>query len=142
MTVARGRRLDSCGKSFGAALGAGAAGGVMNDASDNLMRTADVARYLSVPKRRVARLRAAAGLPFLNVGGEGAGPIVRYKRADVEAWLAERRRVRTPPEAAAPRAEAPAGQARTGRSWRSVLDSGAGRGRMAAIAACAQERRN
>jgi len=115
----------------------------MSEASDNLMTTADVAQYLSVPKRRVVRLRAAAGLPFLEVGGEGAGPIVRYRRGDVDAWLADRRRVRTPPEAAAPRSsEAPAGEARTGRSWRSVLDSGAGRGRMAAIAACAQERRN
>lgn len=56
------------------------------DDADRLMTTADLARFLvraesSIEKDRVS---GKLGIPFVRLGR-----MVRYRRADVEAWLSQ-----------------------------------------------------
>jgi hypothetical protein len=53
-------------------------------ADDDLLEPAELARLLKRPEGWLAKRRAAGGGPrFLKVGGA-----VRYRRRDVDAWLA------------------------------------------------------
>lgn len=61
-----------------------------------LLRAADVAKLLGIPVATLANWRASGkGPPYLRVGRH-----VRYRDADVEAWIAGRVR---DPEAVVPR---------------------------------------
>lgn len=56
------------------------------DVVEALFRPADVAQLLGVPTATLANWRCAGkGPPFLKVGRH-----VRYRRGDVEAWIASR----------------------------------------------------
>lgn len=56
-------------------------------APDDYITSADVARRLGLPRGRVDKMRAAGTGPrFLRLGHR----TVRYRLADLEAWLSER----------------------------------------------------
>jgi hypothetical protein len=51
---------------------------------DELLEPADVSRQVKRPENWLAKLRVIGGGPkFLKIGGK-----IRYRRSDVEAWLA------------------------------------------------------
>lgn len=60
-----------------------------------LMTPAQVADELCISDRQLRKLTAAGDLPFINIGvGKRAAP--RFDPSDVQAFLAERRRVSSP----------------------------------------------
>ncbi|HMN75939.1 MAG TPA: helix-turn-helix domain-containing protein [Burkholderiaceae bacterium] len=66
----------------------------------NVMTVKEVAEYLRVNQRTVYRLAVDRKMPGFKVGATW-----RFKRADIDVWIAEQSRV-----AAAPAAPAPAGR--------------------------------
>ena len=58
-------------------------------APERLLSTREVAEYLGIHPKTVARLRKCEGLPFLRVGGR-----VRFDRVLVARWLHEERGAR------------------------------------------------
>jgi excisionase family DNA binding protein len=53
--------------------------------SETILRTADAARYLNFSESTLEKLRVYGGGPtFIRLGARA----VRYRRADLDAWLA------------------------------------------------------
>lgn len=57
----------------------------MSKLGDEYLTADDVQRELGIPKSTQATMRHRKQIPFIRLGG---GRIIRYKRAELEAWLA------------------------------------------------------
>ncbi|PJJ55388.1 helix-turn-helix transcriptional regulator [Compostimonas suwonensis] len=66
----------------------------MPDTDDRLLRTEDVAKWLSVSKSTLVRWRQSGEGPAVYWLAEG---VPRYRTADVEVWLAARQAARPRP---------------------------------------------
>ena len=63
-----------------------------NDAADRLLREEEAAKYLDLAPRTLQDWRlTGAGPAFVKV----SHPCVRYRRADLDKWIAERVRTST-----------------------------------------------
>lgn len=60
---------------------------MMPDSKDEILTLDEVAAYLKVGKRTVYRLAAAGKIPAFKLGG-----IWRFKRADLDRWIADQSR--------------------------------------------------
>jgi len=56
-----------------------------------LLRAEEAAEALAVSRRTLVRL-VAQGLPFVELPTEGGRPLRRFRRRDLEAWVARHRR--------------------------------------------------
>lgn len=54
-------------------------------AGSELLTDADLSRESQIPRGTLRALRHRGQIPFLRLGG---GRIIRYRRADIDAWLA------------------------------------------------------
>ncbi len=59
----------------------------MPDSKDEILTLDEVAAYLKVGKRTMYRLAAAGKIPAFKLGG-----IWRFKRADLDRWIADQSR--------------------------------------------------
>jgi hypothetical protein len=67
----------------------------MSEIRDRLLTTKDAAAFLGISAKSLERRRLSGGGPnFLKLSDGQSGP-VRYAAADIERWLADRRREST-----------------------------------------------
>ncbi|MGE3307798.1 MAG: helix-turn-helix domain-containing protein [Rhizobiaceae bacterium] len=57
------------------------------------------AEHLGICERTLRRVQRSGGIPYVNVGMGSARETPRYDTADLDAWLASRKKVACPPSA-------------------------------------------
>lgn len=60
--------------------------------SNEIMTVEDVAEYLQLSSRQIANLTKNGGIPFLKIETS-----IRYRKSDVDAWLATKLQNPLPP---------------------------------------------